>query len=146
MPVLELQIVYSRAVAERGWHGHRLRNASEAADEFRPRLEPEAVEVFGVLALSTRHDSVGYHEVSRGCLSSPVVHPREVFKAAVLSNAAAIIVAHNHPSGDPVPSADDIELTLRLRAAGELLGIDLVDHIVIDHHGRYFSFRESGCL
>src|SRR5205823_5791687 len=84
-------------------------------------------EVFVVALLTVRHRVLGLHTVSVGCLTSSVVHPREVFKPAVLSGAAALLVAHNHPSGDPEPSAEDVSLTRRLSAAGVLLGIDVLD-------------------
>jgi RadC-like JAB domain len=87
-----------------------------------------------------------YHEVSRGVLDASLVHPREIFKPAVLSNAAAIVIGHNHPSGDPTPSHDDLELTARLVKAGQLLGIEVLDHIIIGHDGRYCSLRELGQL
>jgi DNA repair protein RadC len=125
---------------------HRFITPRLAAEELRARLQDEPVEVFGVLCLTTKNESAGYHETSRGCLDATLVHPREVFKAAVLQNAASIIVAHNHPSGDPQPSSDDVHLTERLKAAGQVLGIELLDHIVIGHNGRYFSFREAGRL
>jgi DNA repair protein RadC len=98
-----------------------------------------------MLCLSTKHRVIAYHEVSRGTLDSTLVHPREVFKAALLANAAAIIVNHNHPSGDPSPTIDDLEVTRRLVAAGEILGIVVLDHIVVGD-GRYFSFKEAGRL
>ncbi len=75
-------------------------------------------------------------------MDSTPVHPREVFKAAVLANAAAIIVCDNHPSGDPTPSLDDLKVTKRLLASGAVLGIEVLDHIVVGE-GRYFSFKES---
>jgi len=109
-------------------------------------LSEEAVEVFGILCLNTKHQVLAWHEVSRGCLDATLVNPREVFKAAILANAAALIVAHNHPSGDPTPSPDDRKLTERLVAAGSLLGIEVVDHIVVGHEGRYCSFQETGLL
>jgi DNA repair protein RadC len=93
-------------------------------------LGDEATEVFAVVLLSTRHHVLAYHEVSRGSLNSTVVQPRDVFKAALLSNAAAVLLAHVHPSGDPTPSPDDVALTRRLVAAGVLLGVDVLDHIV----------------
>lgn len=108
-------------------------------------LADEAVEVFGILCLTTRHRVICWHEVSRGCLNSTVVHPREVFKPAILCNSASILLAHNHPSGDPHPSGDDIELTTRLVAAGALVGIDVLDHLVIGD-GSFVSFRETGRL
>jgi DNA repair protein RadC len=106
-------------------------------------LGSEVVEVFGVLCLSTRCHVLGYHEVSRGTLDAALVHPREVFKPAVLTNAAALVIAHNHPSGDPTPSADDRLITDRLLRAAEIMGIPVLDHIIIGSAGRYYSFHES---
>ena len=77
-------------------------------------------------------------------LGSSLVHPREVFKAAFLSNATCIVLGHNHPSGDPTPSPEDGMLTRRLKDAGELLGVELVDSIIVGDEDRYFSFRETG--
>ena len=108
-------------------------------------LQHEPSEVFAILCLSTKHRVIAYHEVSRGTLDATLVHPREVFKAAILANAAALVVAHVHPSGDPTPSPDDIELTRRLAAAGTLLGIEVLDHIIVGDE-RYVSFRELGRL
>ena len=125
--------------------GVPLTSPRDAADLFSRLLGEEASEVFAILLLSTRHRVLAYHEVSRGTLNSTLVHPREVFKAACLANAAAIILAHVHPSGDPTPSPDDIELTRRLVAAGVLLGIDVLDHVVVGH-ARYASFKELGLL
>ena len=93
----------------------------------------------------TRHAVIAYHEVGRGTLDAVLVTQREVFKAAILGNAAAVIVGHSHPSGDPTPSSDDFELTSRLTAAGVLLGIEVLDHIVVGD-GRYVSFKEIGLL
>ena len=101
-------------------------------------------EMFIVLALNTRNKINGIHTVSVGSLDTSIVHPREVFKFAILANASSIIVAHNHPSGDTTPSSDDIELTKRLKQASEILAIDLLDHIVLGHDGQYLSFRDRG--
>jgi DNA repair protein RadC len=125
--------------------GRTLSLPTDAAAAFMTALADEAAEVFAMFCLSTKHRVIAYHEVSRGTLDSTLVHPREVFKAALLANSAAILVGHNHPSGDPTPSPDDVALTTRLAAAGELLGIFLLDHIVIGD-GRYCSFRELGRL
>jgi DNA repair protein RadC len=108
-------------------------------------LQDQPTEVFAILCLMTKHRVIAYHEVSRGTLDSTLVHPREVFKAALLANAAAIIVAHNHPSGDPTPTADDIQVTRRLLATGEVLGIDVLDHVIVGE-GRYYSFKEGSRL
>ena len=118
---------------------------SDAAAAFMAILRDEPSEVFAILCLTTKHRVIAYHEVSRGTLDATLVHPREVFKAALLANSAALVISHNHPSGDSTPSLDDIDLTRRLAAAGELLGISLLDHIVIGD-GRYFSFKEAGRL
>ena len=90
-----------------------------------------------------RHDLIAYHEVVRGSLDMVIVQPREVFRGALLANAAALILAHNHPSGDPTPSADDLALTQRLIQAGALLALDILDHLVIGD-ARYTSLRELG--
>jgi DNA repair protein RadC len=125
--------------------GRTLRSPRESAELLMRVLADQPTEVFAMLCLSTKHRIIAYHEVSRGTLDSTLVHPREVFKAALLANAAAIIVSHNHPSGDPSPTIDDIDVTRRLVAAGEILGILLLDHIVVGD-GRYFSFNEAGRL
>ena len=125
--------------------GPALENATQSAALLASILRDESAEVFGILCLTTKHRVIAYHEVSRGQLDAAIVHPREVFKAAILANAAAIIVAHNHPSGDPAPSADDFELTRRLVQAGTILGIPVLDHIVIGD-GMHVSLRERGAL
>jgi len=108
-------------------------------------LEPE--EVLIMITVDTKNRVTGIFEVSRGSLSSSLVHPREVFKRALLMNAAGIFVAHNHPSGDVTPSRDDTAITERLQNAGDILGVSLVDHLIIgDTPERYYSFREAGLL
>jgi DNA repair protein RadC len=101
------------------------------------------------LHLTTKHELIGVHVVSTGTLDTAIVHPRDVFKAACLSNAAGLVLVHNHPSGDPTPSPDDRALVARLRAAGEVLGVELVDALIVTDPSeglRYFSFREAGVL
>jgi DNA repair protein RadC len=85
-------------------------------------------------------------EVSVGSLNASIVHPRELFKEAVRLSAASVVVVHNHPSGDPTPSGADLQLTRRLVRAGEVLGIELVDHVVIGDGGSYASVRDMGAL
>ena len=104
-----------------------------------------------VLALhfNTKRRLIGVHVVSVGTLDASLVHPRDVYKAAVLSNASGLILAHNHPSGDPTPSGEDRALSDRLRQAGELLGVDLLDFVIVTDPidgFRYYSFKESGVL
>ncbi len=102
-------------------------------------------EVFICLHLNVKNRIIAEDTVSMGTLNNSLVHPREVFKKAVKNGAAAILVVHNHPSGDPTPSQDDHRVTLRLKEVGELLGIPLIDHIIIAKEGN-FSFREQGIL
>jgi DNA repair protein RadC len=125
--------------------GDAVVDPATAAKILRSLLQSEPVEVFAVLLLSTKHQVIGYHEVSRGTLDSSVVHPREVFKAAILANASAVVLAHNHPSGNPTPSPEDHQITRRLSRAGELLGIHVLDHVIVGDPG-YVSFRERGLL
>ncbi len=122
--------------------GRTLSTPATSAAALAALLQDEPAEVFAILCLSTKHRVIGYHEVSRGTLDATLVHPREVFKAALLANAAAIILTHNHPSGDPTPSPDDYQLTRRLVDAGKLIGVEVLDHIIVGD-SRYFSFREG---
>ena len=107
-------------------------------------MENQPNEVFAILCLNTKNKVAGAHIISQGSLSASIVHPREVFKAAILNNAASIILAHNHPSGDPEPSWEDIETTRRLVEAGEILGIRVLDHIIIGE--QYLSMKEKGLM
>ncbi len=107
-----------------------IRSAADAAALFRRYIGDPDREHFFALALSTRHIPLGLHTVSIGGLASAPIHPREVFAFAIERRAAAVIVGHNHPSGDPEPSRDDIAITEQLKAAGRLLGIELLDHII----------------
>ena len=121
----------------------RVGTPADAVALLRARLEQEPVEVVVVLLLNTKHRVIALHEVGRGTLDTCLVHPRDVFKCAVLANAAGVIIAHNHPSGDPSPSPDDIALHARLPTAGTLLGIELLDFLIIGDNS-HVSFLESG--
>src|SRR3982750_583263 len=112
---------------------------------FAPRLEDLPVEEFHVAVLDAQHRLERDVTVTRGILTSSLVHPREVFREAIAERAAAVILVHNHPSGDPTPSADDRIVTEQLVAAGKLLDIPVHDHIIIGR-GRYTSFAEAGLL
>ena len=125
--------------------GRTLSKPADSAAVLMALLQDEPGEVFAILCLSTKHRVIAYHEVSRGTLDATLVHPRDVFRAALMSNTGSIILAHNHPSGDPSPSADDIQLTRRLVAAGALLGVDVLDHIIVGD-SRYYSFKEGAML
>jgi DNA repair protein RadC len=102
-------------------------------------------EHFLAIHLSTRHVPNLLEVVSVGTLNASLVHPREVFRRAIREGTASLILAHNHPSGDPSPSADDIEITSRLGKVGELVGIEVLDHVILAGE-RYFSFREEGLV
>ena len=108
-------------------------------------LHEEPEEHFCILCLNTKNKIVGVHTISIGSLNASIVHPREVFKAAMLNNANSIICLHNHPSGDPKPSQEDIKITRRLVEAGEIIGIEVLDHVVIGD-GRYISLKEQGMM
>lgn len=122
-------------------YGHEAATAEEVYDLLHPLLGDEPVEVFGALLLNVRHRIFAYEEVARGTLTSCIVHPREVFGSALRMGAAAIIVAHNHPSGDVMPSLEDEQLTSRLIEAGKLLGVPLLDHVILGDDGDFISFR-----
>ena len=125
--------------------GEPVRGGEDVYHYLAPRLAHLRCECFYVLYLDTKGRLLHEQEISRGTLSSSLVHPREVFAPALVRRAAAIVVAHNHPSGDPEPSADDRTTTRRLQRAGRLLGIELLDHVVVGA-GRFSSFLEQGWL
>ncbi|MEW6724787.1 MAG: DNA repair protein RadC [Bacillota bacterium] len=121
----------------------RIRSPEDARDLLMEEMRYLDKEHFQVVLLDTKNQVLGVQLVSIGGLASSIVHPREVFKEAIRRSAAAIILSHNHPSGDPTPSQDDIDVTRRLREAGKLLGIEVLDHIIIGDN-RYMSLREKG--
>ncbi len=110
-----------------------------------PAFGGKPVEQFGLVLLDTKYRVIRTTVLAIGTLNTTVVQPRDVFREATLGSAAAVVVFHNHPSGDPTPSPDDVDLTRRLAAAGVLMGIDLVDHIILGD-ARYCSFKEMGRL
>lgn len=124
---------------------HDLRAPSDVYRLVRPMLEGLTHERFLVLLLNTKNRLLKVETVGVGTLNASLVHPREVFRAAIRAAAAAVIVSHNHPTGDPSPSPEDVELTRRLADAGRLVGIDLLDHVIVGE-GRFLSLREEGVL
>jgi DNA repair protein RadC len=124
----------------------QIRVPAEAAPMLAEYIGEADREVFVIAMLTIRHRVLGLHTVSVGCLTSALVAPREVFKPAILSGSASLLICHNHPSGDPEPSAEDIALTRRLGAAGQLLGIELLDHLILGEAGRFVSLRARGVL
>lgn len=119
----------------------------DIADIFRQVFKNKDRELFTMLALDTKHRVIGANVVSQGALDVNIVHPREVFKTAILLNASGIAVCHNHPSGNITPSREDLETTKRLIKAGALLGIPVLDHLIVgwemDGNFRYYSFKEQ---
>lgn len=108
-------------------------------------LQDESIEKFGIINLDVKNRINGIHMLSTGVLDATIVHPREVFKAAMLNNSSSIILFHNHPSGDPTPSAEDVKMTKRLKEVGELIGITVIDHIIVGDF-RYISLKEIGMM
>lgn len=122
-------------------------DAEDLANVVKYYIQNEDREVFLVIIYNNKLRITAIHRCSIGVLNAAIVTPREVFKAAILNNAAAIAVAHNHPSSDPTASKEDIEVTKRLHQAGDILGIELLDHIIVAAHtDRYVSLREKGII
>src|ERR1041384_5742281 len=134
-----------RMAAEGREDGMPIRSPRDVVAYFAPRMEDLPVEEFHVAVLDSQHRLERDITVTRGILNSSLVHPREVFREAIAERAAAVILVHNHPSGDPSPSNDDRVVTEQLVAAGRLLDIPVHDHVIIGR-GRYISFAEAGLL
>ena len=120
-----------------------VKTPEDVAGLVRSRLKGKKKEYFLALLLDTRNRLIRVAEISVGSLDSSVVHPREVFKEAVLASAASVIFVHNHPSGEPEASEDDVKLTKRLAEAGEIMGIDVLDHVIIGDK-KYLSLKREG--
>ena len=122
-----------------------IRSPKDAADYLMEDLRYLQKEHFVCLFLNTKNHVIGQETLSMGTLNSSLVHPREVFRAAIKRSSASILCAHNHPSGDPTPSPEDIHLTNRLIEAGQIIGIDVLDHIVIGDR-TFVSLKEQGLM
>lgn len=123
--------------------GEPFRGSGDVYAHFREHLAVEICELFYVVLLDNKHRKIRDVLVSKGSLTSALVHPRDVFAQVVRHSAAAMVIVHNHPSGDPTPSREDLEITRRLREVGDLMGVRVLDHIVIGK-GRYVSFVDDG--
>jgi DNA repair protein RadC len=121
----------------------KFQNSRELYGCFREELVALDREHFFLITLDSKNRTIGYHTISVGSLSTSVVHPREVWKSALLDSAAAVVFLHNHPSGDPAPSGEDRECTNRLVEASKILGIRVLDHI---GESDYYSFADAGLL
>ena len=118
-------------------------NPRDAAALLLPEYGSRPVEHFGIVLLDTRHRVLKTTVISTGSLDATLAQPRDVFREAMLASASAVVLFHNHPSGDPTPSREDLTLTMRMVAAGELMGVAVIDHLVLGD-GRYCSLKESG--
>ncbi len=125
--------------------GAALRSPADVFHHFHPRLRHATQERFFVVLLDGRHRVIRHELVSQGTLTASLVHPREVFRPALREAAAALVLVHNHPSGDPTPSREDRDVTVRLMRAGEILGVPVIDHVVVAERG-FCSLREEGAL
>ena len=134
-----------RASAEERYPGERIRGPRDVFDRMEPRLRDLHQEEFHSLLLSSQHRVIGEVFVTRGILDASLIHPREVFRPAIVRSAAGIILVHNHPSGDPTPSGEDLAVTKQLVRAGAAVGIPVVDHVVVGD-GRFVSIAEDGGL
>ncbi len=124
--------------------GNVIRDAADVFRLVKDRAQSEEVEVFNVILLNGKNKVMACSEVSRGSLTAALCHPREIFRLAIAWGAAAVILQHNHPSGDPTPSAEDRTITDRLRQVGELVGIRVLDHVVVGTGEAFCSLAESG--
>src|ERR1700690_3114284 len=123
--------------------GMSFKGSYDVYAHFRERLAHERHEHFYAVLLDNKHRKLKDIRISEGSLTASIVHPRDVYLPVIRESAAAVIFVHNHPSGDPTPSADDLEITRRLRQVGDLVGVRVLDHLVIGH-GRYVSFVDDG--
>jgi len=143
---LKASLELSRRYLRTSDHSHpRLNHSIAVFEHFQNQFHGKQQEEFWVVALDAKNKLVDSSQVSRGTLMGSLVHPREVFQLAIRSAAAGIIVLHNHPSGEPEPSAEDRKVTQQMSESGKLLGIPLLDHIIIGD-GRYFSFSEQAMI
>jgi DNA repair protein RadC len=131
-----------RAVVAEGGDRPRFMNANDVGRYLLPLYGGHRVERFGVLLLDSKNRLIRTAILSVGSLDASIAHPREIFREAAIASAASVVVFHNHPSGDPEPSGEDVLLTKRLVQAGEIMGITLADHVILGE-GRWFSFRHA---
>ena len=120
----------------------KIKTAKDVFDVAAPKMSGLDRESFAILHLDTENNIIKYEVVSVGILNASIIHPREIFKSAIKESSKSIILVHNHPSGDPEPSGEDEEITERLKKAGELLNIPVLDHVIISA-GSYYSFKEE---
>jgi DNA repair protein RadC len=123
----------------------KITSPKDLADLLMGEMNELNQEVLKVILLSTKNTVIGIKDVFKGSLNTSVVHPREIFKEAINKNSASIIICHNHPSGDPTPSKEDINITVRVKECGNIVGIQLIDHIIIGNN-KFISLKERGLM
>ncbi len=143
---LKASLEISRRMGQGRWEvGEPLSSPEDVFRHFQSMFQKEKHEVFYVVLLTNKNRKIREVRISEGSLTASLVHPREVYNPVIRDSAASVLFVHNHPSGDPSPSPEDVEITRRLKEVGEVMGIKVLDHVVIGHD-RYFSFNEKGML
>ena len=143
---IKASLELARRIGSHKWEpGQSLRSSEDVFRHFRDDLEKEKRELFYVVLLNNKNKKIRDVKISEGSLTASLVHPREVYNPVIRESAAAVIFVHNHPSGDPAPSPEDIEITRRLKEVGDLMGVRVLDHVVVGRD-RYFSFNDKGML
>jgi DNA repair protein RadC len=122
-----------------------IKNPEAVCKVISSSIKEKAKEHFKLILLNSRNKKIGISTISIGTLTTSLVHPREVFKEALAHSAASVILAHNHPSGDPEPSEDDLKITRKLVESGKILGVEVIDHIIVGKNS-FYSFREKGLI
>jgi len=143
-----IQIVSIKMVKEKNleYGDTQISSPKDCANIFKKFIGDYDREALVVLTLDTKNKINSITVASLGSVNSSIVHPREIFKTAILSNASSIIISHNHPSGNCSPSKEDISITSRLKECGRILGIELLDHIIVGEDNNYISLKEKGLL
>jgi DNA repair protein RadC len=136
--------LYDRAANEKR-DSLQIKSAKDVVDLIGHNFFKDNQEVVRLLCLNTKNNIISTKEVFKGSLNSSIVHPREIFKEAINFSAASIILCHNHPSGDPTPSIEDINITKRIKSCGEIIGIELLDHVILGRN-KFISLKEKGII
>ncbi|NBJ71628.1 MULTISPECIES: JAB domain-containing protein [Clostridia] len=142
--ILEIVRIEQIICEAEGGVNYMIKGPKDGADIASRFIGRDDREVFFVMCLNTKNHVVAVHRCHIGSLNASIVHPREVFKSAILNNAASVIVAYQHPSGDIEPSMEDINVTKGLAEAGKLLGIEVLDHLVVNNEGKFTILKEKG--
>ena len=142
LPRYRVTLVREGSVSNNNNH---IRTPEDVVNILSADYDAAVVEMAQMLALDTKNKIIGIFTISTGSLNASIIHPRDIFQRAILSNAASVILAHNHPSGDPTPSSEDIELTNKLVQVGKMMDLPILDHVVIGD-GKFVSLKERGII